>query len=413
MSLESKDYEQPKILDARDILPPDLLSSENHTVLDTVTPFRFTFHFDITSPIGQFEAYGLDQLRTRVQEIQALTLINDEVNQFLCVVEGAKNVILSPFRFLMGLVTDPAETILAIPKGLWRVATRLQEMAIGTRGQLEEEAGKELMGFSTVKRKIANAYGVDVYSSNDVLQKKLDAMSWAGYAGDTGLRLATLPIAGPVGAMISGTSMSTTLGDFVGDYAPEDLRYMNRGTLHAMAINDTLIEAFLTHPWYSPRHETMLVQALAKMEGVLHRSRFLEIAMTAEFEEEALFFQRLAEMLAAYHRHVVPLTEIVVVDTHLIVGYTNERHLTAMLPVSHLPWRQEVEQAADALTTWNSPGRKVEQIEVWLTGTATPRAFIQLLAKGFTLREDAQERLHLTFHHNETFATLVSRSHNN
>ena len=187
---------------------------------------------------------------------------------------------------------------------------------------------------------------------------------------------------------------------------------MNRGILHAMAIDDGLIESFLTHPWYSPRHETMLVHALADMEGVLHRSRFLKVAMTAEFEEEALFFQRLAEMLAAYHRHVAPLTEIVVIDSHLIVGYTKERHLTAMLPVSHLPWRHEVEQAADALSTWDSPGQDVEQIEVWLTGTATPRAFIQLLAKGFTLREDAQERLQLTLHHHENFAALGTRSPN-
>ena len=402
LSLENKDYEQSEPLDARDILPPDLLHSEYHTVMDTVTPFRLTFHFDITSPFGQFEAYGVDQLRTRIREIQALALIQDEVNNFLCLFEGAKNVILGPFKFLLGLVTDPAETILAVPKGLWRVATRIQEMATGTRGALEEGTGKELIGFSTVKRQIAKAFGVDVYSSNQVLQEKLDSLSWAGYAGDTGLRLATLPIVGPAGAVITGTSLSTTLGDFVRDYAPEDLRQFNRGTLHAMAIDDGLIEAFLTHPWYSPRHETMLVHALADMEGVLHRDRFLEVAMTAEFEEEALFFQRLAEMLRAYHHHIAPLVEIVVIGDRLIVGYTKERHLTAMLPVSHLPWRQEVEQAADTIATWNSPGHQVEQIDVWLAGTATPRAYIQLLAKGFTLRENARDRLHLLSSQQET-----------
>lgn len=409
LSDESTDYEQSDSLDARHILPLDLLSSQHHTVLDTVTPFRFTFHFDITSPLGQFEAYGIDQLRTRVQEIHALAFIEDEVSLLGCVFEGAKNVILGPFKFLLGLLTDPAETMLSVPKGLWRVATRLQEMATGTRGSLEEGTGKELIGFSTVKRQIANAFGVDVYSSNDVLQDKLNSLSWAGFAGDTGLRLATFPIAGPAGAVITGTSLSTTIGDFVRDYAPEDLRQLNRGKLHAMAIDDALIDAFLTHPWYSPRHETLLVHALADMDGVLHRSRFLEVAMTAEFEEEALFFQRLAEMLRAYHQHVAPLTEIVVIDTHLIVGYTTEHHLTAMLPVSHLPWRQEVEQAAEAISTWGSSGHEVEQIEVWLTGTATPRAYIQLLGKGFTLREDAGERLQLTVLHQETASALAIR----
>jgi len=197
-------------------------------------------------------------------------------------------------------------------------------------------------------------------------------------------------------AVITGTTLHTTIGDFVRDYAPEDLRQLNRGKLHAMAIDDGLIEAFLSHPWYSPRHETLLVHALADLEGVLHRNRFLEVAMMAEFEEEALFFQRLAEMFRAYHHEVVPLTEIVLVGTHLIVGYTKEQHITAMLPVAHLPWRQEMEQAAETLANWETPGHHVEQIDVWLTGTATPRAYIQLLARGFTLREQAQERLRLT-----------------
>ena len=40
LSLNSHDYEEPKPLDAREILPPDLLHGEYHTVLDSVTPFR-------------------------------------------------------------------------------------------------------------------------------------------------------------------------------------------------------------------------------------------------------------------------------------------------------------------------------------------------------------------------------------
>jgi len=241
------------------------------------------------------------------------------------------------------------------------------------------------------------AYGEDVSSSNEVPQEILNALSLAGDAGETRLRLANLLIAGP-----AGTSLSAPIGDLIRDYAPEELRHMNRDTLHAMAIDDALIEAFLAHPWYSSRYETILVHALGDMEGVLHRGRFLEVAMTAESGEEALFFQQLAEMLRAYHRHVIPLTELVVIDTHLIVGYTKERHLTAMLPIAHLPWRQDVEQAAKALSTWDSPGHEVEQIEVWLVGRSSPRAFSHLLTKGFTIHEEANARLHLTLLQNET-----------
>ncbi|MCZ6580550.1 MAG: hypothetical protein O6840_02840, partial [Nitrospirae bacterium] len=174
-------YETPQVLDARVILPPELLKSEYHTVLDEVVPFRYTRHFRITSPYGQFEAYGEDMLRTRVQEIQALARL-EEITQTSAFAEGVKNAVLSPFKFVWGLLTDPVETVTGVPKGLWRIMTRVGEMVTGERGELEDSEGQELIGFSMVKRKLAYKLGVDVYSSNRVLQRKLNQVAWAGYA---------------------------------------------------------------------------------------------------------------------------------------------------------------------------------------------------------------------------------------
>ncbi|NKB81033.1 MAG: hypothetical protein GKS05_03900 [Nitrospirales bacterium] len=404
----SNAFETPDALDARDMLPPELLTGEHHTVLDDVVPFRLMNHFTITSPFGQFEAYGEDMLKIRIQEIQALATIEEETNQLHCLAEGAKNAALSPFKFVLGLLTDPAKTILAIPKGMWRVTTRLQEMANGERGELEETESKELIGVSFVKRRIADEFEVDVYSSNPVLQAKLNSLSWAAYAGDTGIRLATIPIDGPANAVLTGTSLSTTIGDLLRDYAPEDLRRLNRKKLTRMDIKKSLIEEFLRHRWYSPRHETVLVQALAEMENVENRGRFLEAALSAEFEEEALFFQRMAEMMAAYHQNVAPINEIVVVKDQLIMGYTNDQSLVAMLPVLRLPWKREVADAADAITSWNSRDHQVEKIEIWIEGKPTPRAHHQLLAKGLTIHEHARDQLLVASSKDQTNTIVAS-----
>ena len=388
-------YETPSVLDARAILFPDVRKGQHHTVLDEVVPFRYTHRFRITSPYGQFEAYGENMLRIRIHEIQAIATMEEEVNHLQGLAAGAKHAILSPFRFALGLFTEPTETILAVPKGMWRMATRIGEMATGERGNLEDPENQELMGLSTVKRQVADHFGVDVYSSNQVLQEKLDGLSWAGYAGDAAIRLATLPIGGPAGAMITGTSFSTTVSELLRDHGPEELRRLNRDKLEAMDIDDSLVEAFLKHPWYSPRHETVLVQALSEMDTVNNRKTFFEVATSAEFEEDALFFQRMAEMLLSYHQNVKPLDQLVAIEDRLLMGMTRDHTLVGMLPVGYLPWKAELAEAVETVTNWKSD-RHVENVELWIAGKLTPRAYRELLAKGVTVRQEAMD--YLTFY---------------
>ena len=388
-------YETPSILDARAILPPDVRKGPHHTVLDEVVPFRHTHRYRITSPYGQFEAYGGEMLKIRIQEIQAIATMDEKVNHIQSVAAGVTHAILSPFKFLLDLVSEPQETLLAIPKGMWHMATRIGEMAVGERGSLEDSENAELLGFSTVKRQVADHFGVDVYSSNRVLQEKLNSLSWAGYAGDAAIRLATLPIGGPAGAVLTGTSLSTTVGELLRDHTPEELRHLNRNKLEIMRLDDSLTEAFLQHPWYSPRHETVLVQALFEMNIVKNRKTFFKVATSARFEEEALFFQRMAEMLLSYHQNVKPLAEIVAIDDRLLMGLTRDQTLVGMLPVEYLSWRAELAESAETVATWAS-AKDVKTVELWLTGKPTPRAHRKLLAKGITVRQGAMD--YLTFH---------------
>lgn len=394
-SLATAAYETPSTLDARAILPSDLRKGPHHTVLDEVVPFRHTHRYRITSPYGQFEAYGGEMLKVRIQEIQAIATIDEEVNHAQSVAAGAKHAILSPLKFALGLFTNPIETILAVPKGMWHIATRISEMAVSERGSLEDPENAELLGFSTVKRQVADHFGVDVYSSNRVLQEKLNSLSWAGYAGDAAVRLATLPIGGPAGAVLTGTSFSTTVGELLRDHTPEELRRLNRDKLEIMRLDDSLIETFLQHPWYSPRHETMLVQALFEMNIVKNRKTFFKVATSARFEEEALFFQRIAEMFLLYHHHVKPLEKFVAIDDRLLMGLTRDHTLIGMLPVEFLPWRAELAESAETVSTWTSSER-LKKVELWMTGKPTPRAHRELLAQGITVRRGAMD--YLTFH---------------
>ncbi len=388
-------FEFSSDLDARDFLPAELLKSEHHTVLDRVEPFGLTNHFTISSPFGQFEAYGQDMLRIRIQEIHTIAKLKEEgqLDQLTSFGHGVTHAAMGPFKFVVNLLTNPISTAVEIPKGVWRATTRIKEMMTGERGPLEDPASQELIGFSIVKRKVANELGVDAYSSNPVLQNTLDRLSWAGYAGNTGVRLLTIPIAGPAGAILTGTTLSTTVSNLLRDYAPEDLRRLNRDKLKDMGIDESIIEDFLRHEWYSPRHETVIVQALSEMQSVANRGRFLEVAMAAQYEEDALFFQRMAEMLVAYHLTVRPLADIIAIDNQLVMGYANNHTLLAMIPIARLAWQRQVAQAAQQIRNWKNPDHPTQTVEVWISGDPTPMTAKNLKAMGLIVRKHAREQL--------------------
>jgi len=161
-----------------------------------------------------------------------------------------------------------------------------------------------------------------------------------------------------------------------------------------MGVKKNLLEQFLNHPWYSPRHETVLVHALVEMTEVRHRGRFLEIAVNAQSEDEALFFQQLAEMMAHYHHSVITIDELLVLDQQIVVGYTTDHALVAMLPIPRLLWTARVAEASKAMgSAWDAMPQKIHRAELWLTGSITNQAQQKLEARGFMIHDRTLERL--------------------
>ena len=176
------------------------------------------------------------------------------------------------------------------------------------------------------------------------------------------------------------------------DNAPEDLRRINRKLLKQMGVKDNIIKEFLHNSVYSPRHETILVHALAEMQGVKNREAFIEQALNAEYEEEAFLYQRMAELLHGYHTHVKPIKEIVPVRK-FVVGYTSDQTVVATFPLDLLYWIELADHGSEALVKLDLSGRPVKKTELWVTGTLTPRAMKEFDARGVVVNERVGEVL--------------------
>jgi hypothetical protein len=297
---------------------------------------------------------------------------------------------MSSYKGAKNLITHPVNTISGVPKGVGRLFSRVGEMFGGGRGEQEDSVAKELIGFSAIKRAYANKLGVDVYSSNKVLQKELNRVSWAGFAGGVGVKLATRAVKGASEAAyfsIRGTQFIQGMNQILLDNAPEDLRRINREKLQQMGVEDSVIEEFLRHPDFSPRHETFIVHALAAMKGVRNRDQFIKQANLAVYEDDAFFFQRIAEMMSSYHNNVEPIAEIIPVR-RAVVGYTAKQSIVATLPMDYVYWTERADKGIEALLKLESLDRPVKSMKLFISGRLSPKTKLELMAKGIEYKEN-------------------------
>ena len=111
--------------------------------------------------------------------------------------------------------------------------------------------------------------------------------------------------------MIERTPFLEEVEKMVLDNNPGELQLINRNKLKQIGVEDAVIEEFMKHPEYSPHNRTIMVHALANIDGAKNRDIFIKQAILAEDDEIALFYQYMAEMMYRYHNRVKPITEII------------------------------------------------------------------------------------------------------
>jgi hypothetical protein len=381
------DFESPPVLDAEKVLPEDLYESDLHRVRRDVITYGFTNTYRVSSDFGEFMAHGDEMLRTRIQEIKAIAAIQ-EIKKTDAFADAAENAAKSPVAGVKDLVMHPVDTVTGIPKGLWRYANRIVEMGRGGRGELEDSWAKELVGFSAVKRKFAYELGVDAYSSNKPLQEGLNSVSWAAFSGGMGVNIATSFLPTSFKRFVKAAGTSDKLNKILRDKSPEDLRKMNRELLKEMGVIDEVIGEFLEHPWFSPRHEMLLVNALSNIKWARGRSAFIRLALSAESEEDAFFLQCVAQLMADYHRHVSRIDEIIVVQG-LAMGFSKERELILPLLLDYGVWSQSASRMVETILESYPDHLAVKGLEILVTGVLSNRAVLELESRGIRVRVDA------------------------
>jgi hypothetical protein len=227
---------------------------------DPQAPGFLQFH--LTTPHGPYEVEGLVHLKKTAREIEVLeTLDRSELT-------GMAEVIQDTGEGLKKLIERPEESAADL-KAAGKKIGHMIEVALSGENPGEQTSVSELVLGST-KRDLAQEMGVDVYSRNPHLQKRLDELVRARMSGKGAATIARMML--PLGRMVSLTltagALNKTADRLAADVNREELFQMNLAALVRAGHSEEDVRALLNHPYWTPREATYFRHYFEKLNGV-------------------------------------------------------------------------------------------------------------------------------------------------
>ncbi len=390
---QAQQFERPGNRRASQILPAQMIAGPYYRVREQVVSYGYMHSFTVDTQFGVFEATGDGALRKLVREIYAIAALRD-VKSTDAFVQAVGAAAKAPFSFGKNLITNPTATISGLPKGVFQIFGNAAEAITMERDPSEDSRVKQLLFVSSWKRDFAAEHGVDVYSSNEVLQEELNSVGWAAAIGGLAVSAATMGASATGVVVMKNLRFADQIGSALKEEPPSRLHIINMEKLRAMGVSEALANRFLDHPHFTPRHDTVIVANLERLSRAGGRSTFLESALAAGVEVGANFVMNMAQTLSGDNDRVAPIEEITILAGLTMARAENGRALIPF-PLDRGVWSERASRLLNHLVkSYRSPGFR-GGFDLWVTGTVSPRARQELARIGITVSENMDERIQM------------------
>ncbi|MFQ5974324.1 MAG: hypothetical protein ACE5Q3_18525 [Alphaproteobacteria bacterium] len=392
--LGAQDFEAPPVLNAAQTVPAELRQGTAWTLSDEVISDGYVNQYVIDHEDGELVVQSEDLLAIRAHELEALAQLN-EISRSQVFADAAVEAAKSPFVFAKDMVTSPVATASGVVKGTGRFVRGIGRGLFGKKGEQEEGVVGATLGTAAAKRAFAEELQIDPYAENELLQARLNDMAWTAFAGGLSVSVASDVALGgtTAGTLITIGSFGGSMNALIYDKTPSELHDLNKGKLDGMDVSQGVTDSFLGHPLYSPTRKTYLVGALEQMEGVSGRGIFVDRAIATGTVPDAFLWQRMAEMMAAYHVNVEPASEVTALGALPLIR-TQDNKLIGVLPNDYLAWTEELAAEAEEAGL-EAAGAGERGRELWFGGTVSPLAKQKLEEIGWTVLEGKGSELRL------------------
>lgn len=387
------DFEKPPLLHVTDLVSAPLLKGKGFHVEEkvptdgvmgiyTITADKATFGEDA----GVYQVRSRELLELRLAEIPAILQLND-TSKLGTFAKSMGRSAVRPLEATGHMVMNPIDTVTGLPSGVGRLFDRVGSgvgRATGSEavpGSGGEEGGaanavRDVLGYEQERRALAKKLGVDPYTSNPILAKKLDDFASAAFYGRVGVNTA-ISVAVPASMLITGVR---TMDNLVWDTPRGDLIVRVENKLQEFNVTPAQRSLFLHNPAVPLSLQVAVVENLDRLKDVKGRQDVIWQLGSVATESEARFLATAVRMLADYHEKKKPITAIAAPGP--VIGRDRDGALILPAPVDYISWTERVAYFAK-----NSEFLAIPQRTLWITGKMSPRAKQELEAAGWTVQE--------------------------
>jgi len=380
-------HETPVPVAAADYVSAETIDSAGLVLDPLAEPDGASLRFSGTGPRGRFSLSGRENLAAYAAMLRAIAELG-KMDREKMFGRAAGQAAKAPVEAAAKLVTDPAKTLAALPKGamsfLKRTGRQIKENSRQiAEGSANSTAASDLIGLGSIKRQLAVSLGVDPYLPDETFQNILNETASAAYFGGIGVKALTMLVApAAVSGTVTGLNISGNLTKKIVSSSAADLRASDREDLSSLGVPPDTITALFANRWFTPASTTLLVDALKQLGTKKGIPRFVAACAGVEDSADATYYREVAALLARRVAAQGPLARLEIFHA-LPVAVSEQNELVVPLPADLLWWTPTADEISQALL--QSEGAPPTGAELWTDGQLTPMAAAALRERGYTI----------------------------
>jgi hypothetical protein len=394
------DFETPPEESAAASLPAELISGPDFHVSEPVQSDGLMHHYVLVSRFGEFRAYGRIALAVRVHEVAALTQIAKTTDVDVAVKTVTRRV-QDDVKTISQAAGSPVKTVVGIPKGVSHLFNgyKAQATELSQSVQQHEESGEKThmakdvkadasryadryLGVSAAERRYYQQFGVDPYTSNEVLRKAVHHLAKVNAVVNLGLHFVGIPGVPYIGDVKRAM-------DAIYNEDPAVLRARQRTTLAGYGLTSPEIRRFENTLLLSPTRQKLLGEYAKSLDGVAGRDELFRHAMSLTSEDEVEVFLQSTGLMVSLHARR-PLVRILA-GLRLPTAQFADGGTVVLGAFDAVYWTEDVATDGAALHALLPPNPS--RLELWIAGALSSRAGSELKSRGWDVHDHAEHAL--------------------
>ena len=383
-------HEGYPILKASELLKPAVLKGPYHTVMEAVPTQGFANQYTVQTNWGVFTVRGNHLLAKRIHEFQAIARL-EQASKSEAFKRSLRTAAAKPFHAVGGALQDPVGAVKKIGAGAGRLFKKAGEAIDrgGKKSANTDNAMLNVLGFSKAKREIAGYLKIDPYSGNQVLQKKLNDMARASFAGGFLVKAGTFALSSGadvgVAKVAGAVNLTSNIANIVYQNDSNSLSLLNRETLRKLGVSEPVASAFLGHPNITPSQQTDLTRNLARLGPVPGIEDYLKMVGTSQDAADVAYFVNSLSMMASYHEKISPGKRVLNLFG-LPAMHCQDNKLVIPLAVDYGSWSPEADRLTAALAAYK-PQVPISGRLLYISGRVSERARKEIKGRGFVVTD--------------------------